>query len=285
MRHTTNLNLTEYNSYRIEAHCANAFFPETEEDLRYLYIERKHIPKILLGSGHNVILSKPYYEEDFVIFSGNFNKTEIIATTIIAESGANMIEVSERAQAHSLTGLEIFYDIPSSMGGAVVMNAGASGEEIKDVLIKVHYYDTKKNVFGELKKEKIGFQYRNSIFLQNSHLIVTKAWLELKHGQIDAIQEKMDYIKKARWAKQPRDFPNAGSVFKRPIGFYVGTMIEELGLKGYRVGGAMISEKHAGFILNFDNATGEDILKLIELCQRKVSNSFNVELEVEQRVI
>jgi UDP-N-acetylmuramate dehydrogenase len=285
MRHITNLDLREYNSYRITAHCANTFFPETEEDLRYLYTDRKHIPKILLGSGHNVILSKPYYPEDFVIFSGNFNKIEIQNTRVTAEAGATMLEVSEQTLASSLTGLEIFYDIPSSVGGAVVMNAGASGEEIKDVLVKVSYYDTLKNTFGELEKDQIGFQYRNSVFQQNPHLIVTKAWLELKPGQKDSIKEKMDCIKEARWAKQPRDFPNAGSIFKRPKGYYVGTMIEELGLKGYKVGGAMISEKHGGFIVNVNNATGKDILDLVGVCQRKVWENFNVELEMEQRVI
>ena len=116
-------------------------------------------------------------------------------------------------------------------------------------------------------------------------MIVTKIWLELNSGEKNSIKEKMERIKAARWAKQPRDFPNAGSVFKRPNGHFVGPMIEELGLKGYRIGGAMVSEKHAGFITNFDNARGSDILSIIGHIKRMVNNTYGIKLECEQRII
>jgi UDP-N-acetylmuramate dehydrogenase len=180
MHHIENLDLTEYNSYRLKAICAQAFFPDTEEEIQQIYRDRKGTKKILLGSGHNVILSKEYYEEDFLIFSGNFDSISIDGNNIIAEAGATMLELSTLALENSLTGLEIFYDIPSSLGGAVVMNAGASGEEIKDVLVKVRYYDIAKDVFGEMTNEGIGFSYRNSCFQNDPDMIVTKIWLELK---------------------------------------------------------------------------------------------------------
>jgi UDP-N-acetylmuramate dehydrogenase len=285
MRHIENLDLTEYNSYRLKAACAHAFFPDSEEELRQIYRDRKDTKKILLGSGHNVILSKEYYEEDFIIFSGNFDSISIDGSNIIAEAGATMLELSTRAMENSLAGLEIFYDIPSSLGGAVVMNAGASSEEIKDVLVKARYYNIVKDEFGELTNEEIGFSYRNSCFQNNPVLIITKVWLELKSGDEGTIKEKMEQIKAARWAKQPRDYPNAGSVFKRPNGVFVGPMIEKLGLKGYRVGGAMVSEKHAGFIVNIDTARGSDIVKLISYLRKSVKDNFDIDLYIEQRVV
>ena len=271
MNHIKNLDLTEYNSYRIKAICANAFFPDSEEELRQIYQGWKGTKKILLGSGHNVILSKEYYEEDFILFSGNFNFILIDGNQIIAEAGATMLELSTLAMENSLTGLEIFYDIPSSLGGAVVMNAGASGEEIKDVLVKVRYYDIAKDEFGQMTNEEIGFSYRNSCFQNNPDLIVTQVWLELTSGDKNSIKEKMERIKSARWAKQPRDYPNAGSVFKRPNGMFVGPMIEKLGLKGHRIGGAMVSEKHAGFIVNVNYASGLDVVQLIHYIKTVVS--------------
>ena len=285
MRHIENLDLTEYNSYRLKAICAHAFFPDSEEELRQIYRDRKDTKKILLGSGHNVILSKEYYEQDFILFSGNFDSILINGNNIVAEAGATMLELSTRALEHSLTGLEIFYDIPSSLGGAVVMNAGASGEEIKDILVKVRYYDIAKDEFGEMTNEEIGFSYRNSCFQNNPDLIVTKVWLELKSGGKNSIKEKMEQIKAARWAKQPRDYPNAGSVFKRPNGVYVGPMIEKLGLKGYRVGGAMVSEKHAGYIVNVNNASANDILEIIDIIKSKLKLNYFIDIETEQRII
>ena len=196
-----------------------------------------------------------------------------------------MLELSEKALEYSLTGLETFYDIPSSLGGAVVMNTGASGEEIKDLIIKVEYLDLVDFKVKELTKEEIGFEFRNSFFQKNNDKIVLKAWLKLKKGSTAAIANKMKTLKKLRWEKQPKEFPNAGSVFKRPKGFYVGAIIEELGLKGFTVGGAKIPQKHAGFIVNFNSATGRDILKIIDTVKEKVLKKYDIDLEVEQRII
>src|SRR5690606_19507865 len=189
------------------------------------------------------------------------------------------------ALENGLSGIEIFYDIPSSLGGAIVMNAGASGEEIKDVLVKVRYLDLQDLKIKEILKEDMSFEYRNSFFQRNTDKIVLKAWLRLKAGSKDQIKDKMETIKAQRWAKQPKEFPNAGSVFKRPKGYYVGAIIDELQLKGFTIGGAKISEKHGGFIVNFNNAKGEDIINIINEVKRRVLENFGVDLEVEQRII
>lgn len=284
MKSFIHFDLKPYNSYRVSALCDNVYFPDSESDLRLLF-QKKESKIYLLGSGHNIILKRKQYRDDFVIFSGNFNRVEIDNGVIIAEAGATMLQLSELALRHSLTGLEVFFDIPSSVGGAIVMNAGASGDEIKDYVAKVRYFDPDQDIFKELIGDEITFSYRDSYFQRNPRYIVSKVFIQLQTGVQESIKGKMNSIKQQRWHKQPRDYPNAGSVFKRPKGMYVGKMIEDLGLKGLSVGGAQISRKHAGFIINSGNATGEDIIKLIEMIQIEVYKAFGVALEVEQRII
>lgn len=284
MRIYTNFELTDYNSYRVKAHCEMAYFPENEEDVVSFFTTNKDF--ILLGSGHNIIFSKEYYQKPIVIFNGNYNSISQLEEGLLeVEAGAMMWDVAKFALNNALSGLEIFWDIPSSLGGAVVMNAGASGEEIKDVLVKVRYLDLSDNQIKEILKKDISFEYRNSFFQKNTDKIVLKAWLQLQKGNIEAISEKMETIKAQRWAKQPKEYPNGGSVFKRPKGYYVGAIMDELGLKGFTIGGAKISEKHGGFIINFNNAKGQDILDIIAEVKRQVWNKYQIDLEVEQRVI
>ncbi|MBK1441650.1 UDP-N-acetylmuramate dehydrogenase [Parapedobacter sp. ISTM3] len=285
MKVVEHLDLTLYNSYRIKAICKRAYFPDSENDIQTIYTSDDDVRKIVLGSGHNIILSKSTYDDYFIIFSGNFNRVTITGTEVVAEAGISMYDLSLHALAHELSGLELFYDIPSSLGGAVVMNAGASGEEIKDLLTKVRYYNPSSNQFADIQQDEMAFEYRNSFFQRNPHLIITKAWLSLKKGNKVAINEKMEQNKAVRWAKQPKEYPNAGSVFKRPKGFYVGALMDELQLKGYSIGGAKISEKHGGFIVNVNNATGDDILRIIKHAQDKVHERYGITLEVEQRII
>jgi len=231
MQVVQNLDLTEFNSYRLKATCSRAFFPESEEDLKSIYSDNPNTRKIILGNGNNVILSKEYYPDDFIIFNGNFNQSKVVENVLEAETGATLEQLSLLALKHELSGLEIFYDIPSSVGGAVVMNAGASGEEIKDILIKVRYLDLADMQIKELHNQEIGFEYRNSFFQRNPDKIVLKAWFKLSPSSTAAIKTKMEETKQKRWAKQPRDLPNCGSVFKRPPGRFVGPMLDELGLK------------------------------------------------------
>lgn len=285
MKILSDFDLTNYNSYRIKAKCKTAYFLESEADIIDFY--KKQEPFILLGSGHNIILSKEYYDTNFLIFNGNFQKASIDKETGIveAEAGITMLDLSHLALENGLSGFEIFYDIPSSLGGAIVMNAGASGEEIKDVLLKVRYLDLEDMIVKEIQKADIDFEYRNSFFQRNTNKLILKAWMQLSNKDKISIKEKMETIKQQRWAKQPKEFPNAGSVFKRPKGFYVGAIIDELNLKGFTIGGAMISEKHGGFIINHNNAKGQDIIDIITEVKRRVMEKFNVNLEVEQRII
>lgn len=282
---TDNFNLTQYNAYRINAVCSKAWFPENEKDLSEIYCQNPNKRFIILGNGNNIILSKEYYQEEFIILNGCFNKIEANNTEIIAEAGSTLLQVSETALKNSLTGFEIFYDIPGSVGGAVVMNAGTKEGEIKDIVAKVRYLDLVDMQIKEINNDNIGFGYRDSFFLRNADKIVLKAWFHLKPGNFEEIKEKMEQTKQNRWAKQPREFPNCGSVFKRPPGYFVGPMIDELGMKGFSVGDAKISEKHSGFIVNTGNATGKDILAVISEVQRRIKDKFGINLEIEQRII
>ena len=285
MRVYKNFDLTDYNSYRLKSICKTAYFPECEDDLFELYKSNKDF--VLLGSGHNIILSKAYYDEDFVIFNGNFNAVEVDKDSgvISAESGATITKVSENAEQNGLEGAEFFYDIPSSVGGAVVMNAGTKEGETKNILKKVRYLDLTDMLIKEKKNKDIEFEYRNSLFQKRKDKIILKAWFKLKRGNSLDIRKIMDTSKERRWSRQPREYPNSGSVFKRPPGRFVGPMIDELGLKGFRAGGAEISKKHSGFIINLGNATGEDILAIIKHTREQVKATFGVDLEVEQRII
>jgi len=280
-----NFELTKYNSYRLKAFCEEAIFPTNENDLIGFLSSRRNRSKVILGNGNNIILSKNWYDECFIIFNGCFDKIEIYEDIIAAETGATMFQVSETAFENGLSGMEVFNDIPSSVGGAVVMNAGAGEEDIKNILVKVKFLNISDLVLTELSRDELKFGYRDSIFQRNRDMIVIKAWFKLKRCDKLTIRAKMDSIKEARWAKQPRDFPNCGSVFKRPVGRFVAPMIDELGLKGFTIGGAQISLKHSGFIVNKDNATGEDILLLVKEIQTRVSYKFGITLELEQKVI
>lgn len=278
-----NFDLTNFNSYQVKAFCSKAYFPENENDL--IYILQSEPNYILIGSGHNIILSKAYYEQSFIILTKTFDSIQCIDNILEVEAGAWMTDLAVKAQELGLSGLEVFYDIPSSLGGAIVMNAGASGYEIKDVLLKVRYLDLQDMQIKEILKEDMSFEYRNSFFQRNTDKVVLKAWLQLERKDCESVQLFMDEIKTQRWAKQPKDLPNAGSVFKRPKGYFVGAIIDELNLKGYTVGGAKISEKHGGFIVNFNQATGEDIIRVIEHVKKCVFERFQVDLEIEQRII
>ncbi|MCT4630853.1 UDP-N-acetylmuramate dehydrogenase [Winogradskyella sp.] len=285
MKRFRDFDLTDYNSYKVKSYCRTAFFPECELDIVDLYKSNKDY--IVLGSGNNVILSKSYYDSDFIIFNGNFNEVKVNkeSNEIIAEAGAEIYDVSKLAKESELTGAEFYYDIPSSVGGAVVMNAGTKEGETKNILAKVRYLDLEDMLVKEKSKKEIEFEYRNSFFQKQVDKIILKAWFNLKKGNYNEISNLMSESKKRRWEKQPRNYPNAGSVFKRPPNRYVGPMIDELGLKGYRVGGAEVSKKHSGFIINRGDATGNDILNLINEVKHRVFEKYNVNLEIEQRII
>ena len=187
---------------------------------------------------------------------------------------------------HSYTGLEYFYDIPGCVGGAITMNAGSCGVSFTDHIIDITYIECGKQKIMTIGREQFKTGYRDSIFKGDNKNIILGCTMKLPKGEKEIIKKQMDDIVLRRESKQPREYPNAGSVFIRPAdNIYVGPMIEKLGLKGYRIGGAEISTKHAGFIVNVDNASGQDIVQLIDYVKEQVLTHYNIKLQVEQRLL
>jgi UDP-N-acetylmuramate dehydrogenase len=285
MKSFREFDLTPYNSYHVRAVASQAYFPESDNDIAEIFSDTTR-RKVILGGGFNVILSRPYYDDlDFVIFADNFSHCSVDGLTLTAQSGASLKKVSQMAYDQGLTGLELFFDVPGTVGGAVFMNAETLGESFGDHVETVTWFDRKTKNFVTAHKDVLQFGYRTSTFQQNKDAIITKAVLVLEKGDKTAIYKKMIDNQTQRRSKQPWDLPNAGSVFKRPPGRYVGQMMDELGLKGTTCGGAMVSPKHGGFIVNTANATGQDILDLIKLIQDKVFAAYQIRLELEQRII
>lgn len=283
MKVIDNLQLQEYNSYRICAIAKTVFFPETLDDI----IGVVDLPGIvIIGGGCNIILSKEYYEkENFVFVRENYSGIQKLRDDrLIVKSGTDLKDLSMFAYENSLSGLEYFYDIPGCVGGATIMNAGCNGVSFGDFIESVTYFDINNKKIVTISSDELSFQYRGSQ-LSTMNIIILEVELLLKIGKQENIWMAMQENKENRWRKQPREYPSAGSVFKRPAGHFVGPMITEVGLKGYRIGDAMFSEKHAGFIVNVGNAKGGDVLSLVAIAQEKVKKMYDVNLELEQRVI
>ncbi len=198
---------------------------------------------------------------------------------VICGSGAPLISVCREAAEKSLSGLEFAYGIPGSIGGAVYMNAGAYGGEMKDIVDSVFYIDD-KGMICKADKSRLDFSYRHSFF-SNKNYIITQITLDLQKGDKQAVNQKMQELMAKRREKQPLEYPSAGSTFKRPEGDFAGRLIEAAGLKGFSVGGAQVSEKHCGFVVNKDNATFSDVKSVIEAVKEKVKKASGKELECE----
>ena len=276
--------LTNSNTYRIKSTASKVFFPSNKNDIIEIF-NLSNSKKVIFGNGSNIILSKEYYEDlEIVFIKSNLEKYALQGNRIISEAGISMKKLSQIALHESLSGLEFFYDIPGTLGGAIIMNAGASGEDISSLIDEVEFFQINKKRFYKIKGKEVKWAYRQSSFSETDCLLY-RASLKLRKGQFHAILDKMTENYTIRHIKQPREFPNAGSVFKRPEGFYVGKIIDELELKGYSLGGAKISEKHGGFIINFNEAIGSDIIGIIDIVKKKVFEKYNIELELEQRII
>lgn len=284
MKEYNRFDLTNYNGYRLKSICNMAYFPEDVKDLEIIFKDKKS-RKIILGSGYNTILTKAFYNESFIIFKNCFNRIYVNKNYIFAEAGVTSEELSIVALENCLSGVEIFYDIPGSLGGLICMNAGSNNEQISDLIESVEYFDIENMCIKTINNEDMKFSYRDSIFQKNDNMIILNVCLKLSIANYEDIFQKMLSNKKIRFSKQPRDYPNCGSVYKRPQGHFVGPLIDQVGLRGYSVGGAKISEKHCGFIINYNNAIGNDILKIIEETRKRVSSKYNINLQLEQKVI
>lgn len=258
--------------------------PRTYEEVAQIIRlkEEYNVPFTLLGNGSNVVVRDGGIRGIVVQFK-HLNEIRVDGTKLIAQGGANIKDASRVALEHSLTGLEFACGIPGSIGGAMVMNAGAYGGEVKEVVD----YVTVVSQTGEVRtltNEQLELGYRTSI-LSKTKDIVMEAVFQLREGDPKEIKAKMDDFTKQRESKQPLEYPSVGSVFKRPPGYYAGKLIQDSGLQGKGVGGAEVSTKHAGFIINKNNATAADYIATIEMVRKKVKETFGVELELEAKII
>ncbi len=235
------------------------------------------ISPFILGNGSNILASDEGF--DGVVLKLSCNKITVTGKRISAEAGALLSSVANVAQKNALSGLEFAHGIPGTVGGAVVMNAGAYGGEISNVLIKSCFMS--QDGVLEIENSEHNFEYRNSIYKQNPAFTVLSAEFGLQYGEPCEIASRMRELAVKRRDKQPLEFPSAGSVFKRPEGYFAGALIEQCGLKGYSVGGAEVSKKHAGFIINRGGATAKDVHTLIEHIQTVVLKETGVSLECE----
>lgn len=234
----------------------------------------------LLGNGSNVLVSDNGIRGVVIRLDGDFKQITLVdETTIFCGAGATLAYLCKFALKCGLTGLEFAWGIPGSVGGAVFMNAGAYDGEMKNVVHSVSHISPDGKI-GRLEKSELDFGYRTSAYRKNN-MIITGVTLKLEKGNTDDIRNKMDDFMNRRTTKQPLEFPSAGSVFKRPEGNYAGALIEQCGLKGKSVGGAQVSEKHAGFIINKSNATANDVKNLVKEIQETVSEKTGYNLECE----
>ena len=246
----------------------------------YKFLKANNIKSILLGKGSNVLIGDEGFDGVAILTSEMKNMTRA-GSCIEVAAGASMTALSSVAQSYGLSGLEFAHGIPGSVGGGIYMNAGAYGGEISQVLFSCVCYDKEEDALVEFNNSKCQFSYRHSIFQENKNLILLWARFELGEAAPGDIKAKMDEQRAMRLAKQPLEYPSAGSTFKRPKNDFAGRLIEAAGLKGFSIGGAQVSEKHAGFVINQGGATADDIKKLIEHIQKTVKEKFDVLLECE----
>ena len=282
----TNAPLSDHSTFKIGGSAALCVLPEGCEAMIYaLNLAKEYAEKhTVIGKGSNVLFSDAGYD-GVIILTKNFKRSSVKENKISAGCGLSFTQLAKIAKDSYLTGLEFAYGIPGTVGGAVYMNAGAYGGETKDVLASAIVYNEADGSVREYKNSECGFDYRTSVFAKNDNLTVLSADFILKSGNQSEIVDKMSELMSKRHEKQPLEFPNAGSTFKRPEGYFAGKLIEDSGLKGYRIGGAEISQKHAGFIINVGGATADDVLRLIDYTKETVLRNFGVTLECEIKYI
>lgn len=250
-------------------------------------LKRFKVPYFVMGNGSNLLVGDKGIRGAVIKISDTMNKCGIDEddeTVIFAESGVKLSKVANTALNNGLTGAEFAAGIPGTLGGAVFMNAGAYGGEMKDIVRDVSFIDTEDCTIHKIPGEECDFGYRKSRFTEGG-MIITGATLKLENGDAEKIRERMADLAERRRSKQPLDKPSAGSTFKRPEGYFAGTLIQDSGLKGYQIGGAQVSEKHAGFVINAANATAKDVRDLIDYVRGEVKKKYGVELEPEVKFV
>lgn len=284
-KYIKNANLSNYTTYKVGGVCSYIVYPKDTKKLISLlkYLNDSKIEFMILGNGSNTLFSSNLYD-GVIIKLDEFNNIDIIKNKIKVGAGYNLMKLSMIAMRKSLTGLEFASGIPGSVGGAVYMNAGAYNSDMGYIVQKVKVLTPDYKVISMTNKE-LRFHYRDSFFRHHKKYICLEATLKLVQGDKEKIKEVIDERKKRRLESQPLEYPSAGSVFRNPKDMYAGKLIEDIGLKGLSKGGAMISKKHANFIINTGNAKAEDIKELIDFTKETVEEKYGVKLKVEQEFI
>lgn len=276
--------LSEYVNFKVGGPADILLIPNSKEQvIKSIKIcKENNIPFYLIGNGSNILVRDGGFR-GVVLSLKNVKNIYVDGEKIEAECGVMLKEVSDKAIENSLTGFEFACGIPGTIGGAVFMNAGAYDGEISKVIESAEVIDENCNII-RLSRDELDFGYRSSLVMKKGYTVLS-AVFKLEKGQVKTIKELIEDLTNKRESKQPLEYPSAGSTFKRPTGYFAGKLIQDAGLKGYSIGGAAVSEKHSGFVINKGNATAKDITDLIKHIQDEVKKQFGVDLHPEVRII
>lgn len=273
--------MNKHTTFRVGGEAACMIYVQTEEEIRKLvsYLNQIEEDYFMLGNGSNILVGDKGYRGIIIKFGKQMEEIQVDGERMTIKAGALLPKVAVTAKEHGLTGLEFAAGIPGSIGGAIVMNAGAYDGEMKQIVESVRIIDRNGEILT-LDNDAMEFGYRTSV-VKDRPYIVLEVVLRLQPGDKEAIGARMEELAALRKSKQPLEYPSAGSTFKRPEGYYAGKLIMDAGMRGYRIGGAQVSDKHCGFIVNVNKATAADIKEVIEEVQERVKKRFHVSLEPE----
>ena len=276
--------LSSYVNFKVGGPADILLIPTSKEQVikSITVCKENNIPVYVIGNGSNILVRDGGFRGVVISLKGVHNVT-VNDERIEAECGAMLKEVSDKAMENSLTGFEFACGIPGTIGGAVFMNAGAYDGEIAHVIESAEVLDENCNVL-KLTNDELDFGYRSSLVMKKGYTVLS-AVFKLQKGKVKTIKDLVNDLTHKRESKQPLEYPSAGSTFKRPTGYFAGKLIQDAGLKGYSIGGAAVSEKHSGFVINKGNATAKDITDLIKYIQDEVKEQFGVDLHTEVRII
>lgn len=279
-----NVSLKKFNTYRLDVRCNYLIYPKDIDELRELlvFLKENRIKYLILGGGSNVILARPFF--DVVIKLDKLCDIKINGNIVTAGAGVSLVSLANTCMREGLNGLAFAGGIPGCVGASACMNAGAYKEDMAGVVREVKVITPDMEIITMDNKD-LNYSYRNSFLKENKDYICVEVTLGLTYEDSKKIKEVMDSRRQRRVDSQPLDMPSAGSVFRNPEGMSAGKLIEDIGLKGYTIGGAMVSPKHANFIVNTGEATYDDIMQLIEYIKMKVKEEYDIDLLLEQEII
>ena len=277
--------MKKHTTFRVGGNADYFVMPKNVQEVQSVvaFCKENEIPYYVIGNGSNLLVSDAGYRGVIIQIYKEMNEIRIEGTSVHVQAGALLSRIGNETYTAGLTGFEFAAGIPGTVGGAVVMNAGAYGGETKDILASATVLTTDGEVLT-LYNSELELGYRTSIIAKKGY-IVLEAEYQLAYGDKEAIRARMDELKVQRVTKQPLEYPSAGSTFKRPEGYFAGKLIQDAGLRGFSVGGAQVSEKHCGFVINTGEATASDVMELIRQVAEKVHQEFGVTLEPEVKTL